>query len=323
MAELKYSPLNHDHAAFLAKAQAKKATSQQPDYNNLGSAPVVLVPPSKQAMAESQSAATAPATTAAATQSGQATTTTTQAANPQKRKSIFDLFNGSGSSSTTTGSAAPTQVASAAQQTRPLAAPDDVKTLLLLPGSRRGEVSRMIEPFRQTVDILAERGSRLRLLLPTVPHVEKLVRDATAGWTTRPEIVADVDGKWRAFAEADAALCASGTVSLELALARVPLVAIYKLDMIARMLRFMITTWSASLPNLIADRVVVPEYYDDAVQPGQLARYLEALLADSSLRRWQREGFDEVWRRLATDRPSGEIAAEVVLKTSRNGKSPG
>ena len=82
-------------------------------------------------------------------------------------------------------------------------------------------------------------------------------------------------------------------------------------------------TWSASLPNLIADRVVVPEYYDDAVQPGQLARYLEALLADSSLRRWQREGFDEVWRRLATDRPSGEIAAEVVLKTSRNGKSPG
>ena len=104
----------------------------------------------------------------------------------------------------------------------------------------------MIEPFRQTVDILAERGSRLRLLLPTVPHVEKLVRDATAGWTTRPEIVADVDGKWRAFAEADAALCASGTVSLELALARVPLVAIYKLDRIARMLRFMITTWSAT-----------------------------------------------------------------------------
>lgn len=203
--------------------------------------------------------------------------------------------------------------ASAAQQARLPPAPGGVRTLLLLPGSRRGEVSRMIEPFRQTVDILVERGARLRLILPTVPHVEKLVRDATAAWATRPEIITDVEGKWRAFAEADAALCASGTVSLELALARVPLVATYKLDRIARMLRFMITTWSASLPNLIADRVVVPELYDAAVQPGQMARNIEALLVDSPMRRWQREGFDEVWRRLGTERPSGEIAADVVL----------
>lgn len=212
--------------------------------------------------------------------------------------------------------------AAEAQQGRQPPAQGAGRTLLILPGSRKGEVSRMMEPFRRTIDILVERGSRPRLLLPTVPHVEKMVRETTAGWPVRPEVIADAEGKWRAFAEADAALCASGTVSLELALARVPLVACYKLDGVARMLRFMITTWSASLPNLIADRVVVPEYYNDSVEPGQLARYLEALLSDSSMRRWQLEGFDEVRRRLATDRPSGEIAAEVVLKASMKSRLP-
>ena len=171
-----------------------------------------------------------------------------------------------------------------------------------------------MEPFRETVAILQERGNRLRLLLPTVPNVQDMVEAATADWPQRPEIIADVDGKWRAFGEADAALCASGTVTLELALAGVPLVACYRLDWLARGLSFLVTSWSASLPNLISDRALVPEYYNESVQPGQLARVVEALTVDSPLRQWQLEGFAEVRERLATDRPSGEIAAEVVLR---------
>lgn len=192
------------------------------------------------------------------------------------------------------------------------------KTLLLLPGSRRSEVSRLIEPFGETVSILKARGHRLRLVLPTVPHVAKLVESSVANWEQKPEIVSDAAGKWQAFGEADAALAASGTVSLELALAGVPLVSCYKLDPIARVAQRLITTWSASLPNLIADRTVVNEFYNQYVRPAWLARHLEGLFEDTALRRWQKDGFAEVSRRLATERPAGEMAAAIILKRVAN-----
>ena len=192
--------------------------------------------------------------------------------------------------------------------------PDHEKTLLLLPGSRKGEVGRLIKPFGETVAALKRRGHRLRLVLPTVPHVAGLVASSVSGWEQKPEIVSDAAGKWQAFGEADAALIASGTVSLELALAGVPLVSCYKLDPIARAIQRFVTVWSALLPNLIADKPIAPEFYNDFVRPENLARLVEQLFADTDLRRWQKDGFAEVSRRMATDRPSGEIAAEVVME---------
>jgi lipid-A-disaccharide synthase len=213
----------------------------------------------------------------------------------------------------------PGVLAAAAAQAAPRdLSPDREKTLLILPGSRKGEVSRLIEPFGETVSILKSRGHRLRLVLPTVPHVADIVASAVAGWRQKPEIVTDVAGKWQAFGEADAALAASGTVSLELALAGVPLVSCYKLDPLARVFQRLITIWSAALPNLIADRTVVMECYNGQVIPGWLARHLEGLFADTGYRRWQKDGFAEVSRRMATERPSGEIAAEIVMKAVGN-----
>jgi lipid-A-disaccharide synthase len=189
------------------------------------------------------------------------------------------------------------------------------KTLLILPGSRRSEVRNLIGAFGETAAVLSSRGHRLRLLLPTVPHVAGQVEAAVAGWPQRPEIILDPDRKWQAFGEADAALVASGTVSLELALAGVPFLSCYKLDPLVQLGRRLITTWSGVLPNLIADRPVVMEAYDWLVRPQSLARYLEALMAETALRAWQKDGFAEVRRRMTTDRPSGDIAADSVLET--------
>ncbi|HEV2899039.1 MAG TPA: lipid-A-disaccharide synthase [Pseudaminobacter sp.] len=188
------------------------------------------------------------------------------------------------------------------------------KTLLLLPGSRKGEVRSLIGVFGETVSVLRSRGHRLRLLLPTVPHVADVVETAVSGWAEKPEIILDQARKWQAFGEADAALIASGTVSLELALAGVPSVSSYRLDPAARLIQRLVTVWSALLPNLIADRPVVPEFYNQYVRPENLARHVEALWADTELRAWQKDGFAEVRRRMETDRPSGEIAAEVVMR---------
>jgi lipid-A-disaccharide synthase len=196
---------------------------------------------------------------------------------------------------------------------------DREKTLLLLPGSRKGEVSRLIGPFGETVSALRARGHRLRLVLPTVPHVADRVASAVSGWEQKPEIVSDTAGKWQAFGEADAALIASGTVSLELALAGVPLVSCYKLDFFARtVLPRLISVWSALLPNLIVDRPVAPEFYDEFLRPDVIARVIEQLFADTALRKWQKDGFAEVARRMATERPSGELAAEIVLERIAN-----
>lgn len=191
---------------------------------------------------------------------------------------------------------------------------DRVKNLLLLPGSRRSEVRHLIGPFGEAVSLLKARGHRLRLLLPTVPHVEQLVSEAVSGWEQKPEITTVLADKGRAFGEADAALIASGTVSLELALAGVPMMSCYKLDPLMRMMQGLVKIWSASLPNLIADAPVVPEFYDRYARPNSMARHMEALFHDTELRAWQRQGFAEIRRRMQTDRPSGELAADVVLR---------
>ncbi|RVA98179.1 lipid-A-disaccharide synthase [Mesorhizobium sp. M7A.F.Ca.CA.004.01.1.1] len=200
--------------------------------------------------------------------------------------------------------------------------PDRVKTLLVLPGSRRGEVRRLLEPFGETVWILRARGHRLRLLLPTVPHVAELVKSSVNRWDEKPEIIVDSQRKWQAFGKADAALIASGTVSLELALAGVPMISCYRLDPVARVLApYLVSVWSALLPNLISDRALIPEFYDGYIKPNNLARQLEALFADSGMRAWQKNGFAEITRRMATDRPSGEIAAQVVMRYVKRGNS--
>ncbi|TJW81635.1 MAG: lipid-A-disaccharide synthase, partial [Mesorhizobium sp.] len=152
------------------------------------------------------------------------------------------------------------------------------------------------------------------------PHVADLVKTSVATWDEKPEIITEPERKWQAFGKADAALIASGTVSLELALSDVPMVSSYKLDPIARQLaQHLVTTWSALLPNLIADRALVPEFYDQYVRPENLARQLEALFVDTGMRAWQKAGFAEIARRMATERPSGEIAAEVVMGCIRKG----
>ena len=140
------------------------------------------------------------------------------------------------------------------------------------------------------------------------------MRSLTADWKRKPEIVVGDDAKWSAFGQADVALAASGTVTLELALCDVPLISCYKIDAIAEMAaRRLITTWSLSLPNLIADRPVVTEFYQDRVRPGTLVRNVEGLMEEGSARQAQLDGFAKIRRRLATDRPSGEIAADIVL----------
>lgn len=208
--------------------------------------------------------------------------------------------------------------ASAQQQSR--VRDNAERTLLVLPGSRRAEVRSLMKPFGETLSILRERGNAFRVIIPTVPHVAGLVAEEARGWTVEPDIVSGPQAKLNAFGKADAALAASGTVLLELALARVPMVSCYKTDALMGAAMRLITIWSAALPNLIADRLVVPEFINEFVRPGLIARQLEALLGDTDARDWQLQGMDVVAERMRTSRPSSEVAAEAVLELLQSGQ---
>ncbi len=190
---------------------------------------------------------------------------------------------------------------------------EEAKTILLLPGSRGAEITTLLPIFGETMRDFVARNGQTRFLLPTVPRQEARVRQMIADWDLKPEVLTGEEAKWRAFAEADAAIAASGTVILELALATVPVVSTYKTDWLITMLSHRIKTWSGALPNLIADYPFVPEFLNDYVRPGNLLRMAERLAADTLQQRAMLEGFDLVWQRLQTEQPSGVEGSRIVL----------
>ncbi|MEO1066438.1 MAG: lipid-A-disaccharide synthase [Pseudomonadota bacterium] len=189
------------------------------------------------------------------------------------------------------------------------------KSLLVLPGSRKGEITRLMPAFKEALEVLATIRSDFDVTLPAVERHVRLIKDNTYDWPVPVNIVTGDKAKMDAFAGADAALTASGTVCLELALSGVPMISTYKLDPVARQLRFLVTAWTANLPNLIIDYPAVPEYIDEFVRPPAIARSLSRLLDDTPERASQVESFANL-ADIMTPEPgvsAAEKAADVVL----------
>ncbi|WP_075288871.1 lipid-A-disaccharide synthase [Pararhizobium arenae] len=197
------------------------------------------------------------------------------------------------------------------------------KTCLLLPGSRASEITRLLPAFGETMQVLQDRNPGMRFLLPTVPRQEALVRRLVAELPVKPEVSVGPAEKWKAFAQADAALAASGTVILELGLCGIPVVSAYRADWIVRLMHKRIRIWTAALPNLIADYVIVPEYLNEAIRAGALSRWIERLVSPTAERAAMMQGYATVWDRMQTERPPGEMAAETLLSVIDQKNKPG
>lgn len=190
----------------------------------------------------------------------------------------------------------------------------DKRTLLVLPGSRSGEVKRLLPDMKQTVEELSHRRSDFNIVIPAVERQEAAIRDHVRDWPIQPEIIKGEVAKQDAFSKAHAALAASGTVCLELTMAGVPTISVYRLDPIARQLRPFIKTWSAHLSNLILDYPAVPEYFDEFVRPNVIARHLDRLLDDTPQRQAQVDACLEVQQKMAEagDKTPAEKASDVI-----------
>jgi lipid-A-disaccharide synthase len=151
------------------------------------------------------------------------------------------------------------------------------RIVTIMPGSRRTEVARLLP-------ILGATLQRLPGVLPVVPvaaPVADAVRQATRGWTPRPVLVTETQDKYDAFAASAAALTKSGTSTLELAMAGVPMVVAYRVNpLTAAIAGWLVTVQYASLINLLVGREVVPELIQQACTPDRLAAEMRTLLND-------------------------------------------
>ena len=193
--------------------------------------------------------------------------------------------------------------------------PAEAPLICVLPGSRGNETTRLLPIFGETLALLRKNLPDLRAVAPTVEGVAEQVAAAAAGWTPTPLITHGQADKLDAFAAADAALAASGSVTLELAVAKTPTVIAYKMNPLTALLaRRLIRVRYINLVNLILDRQALPEFLQENCRPEKLAAALAGIFADDAARRAQGAAFEEVLQRLGLGGPPpSEKAAEIVL----------
>ncbi len=193
---------------------------------------------------------------------------------------------------------------------------DPLATLIILmPGSRRTEVRKLLPVFAATLDLLRHQAPELVAVIPVPLAVAGEVEAAVSTWKTRPIIVTELIDKHDAFASAGAALTKSGTSTLELALAGVPMAVTYRVNPItAWFARRLIRVPFVAMINLLAARRLVPELLQQDCRPEKLAETLLDLLGNQKMADAQRAGFREALARL---RPAGGdpamAAARAVL----------
>jgi lipid-A-disaccharide synthase len=197
--------------------------------------------------------------------------------------------------------------------------------LLVLPGSRRSEIRHHMTVFGETLGRMRAEGAPFELILPTMPHLQDAVREGVKNWPVQPRIAIGEQEKRAAFRIARAALAKSGTVTLELALAGVPMVTAYRTGATeAWILRRAINVKSVILANLVAGENVVPEFLQENCTPEKLSQALRELLGDSPSRRRQVDAFAKIDAIMSTGNQTPSTrAADIVLAAMRKARGAG
>ncbi len=191
----------------------------------------------------------------------------------------------------------------------------DPPLVLVMPGSRPGEVRRMQEAFGDALARVRARVGGMEVIVPTVPQLAAMMQHAVAQWRLPARVIADPEQKSAAFRNARLALTKSGTSTLELALAGVPMVAGYKVSALEAMVaRAMIEVPSVILANLVLGENVVPEFLQEQCTGERLSEALVPLFGDSAKRRRQLAAFARLDEIMEIGQSSASHrAAEIVL----------
>ena len=201
-----------------------------------------------------------------------------------------------------------------------LARESEPSVFLLMPGSRRSEIQRLMPPFGQVLHRVAQRGRRMEVILPAVAHLEADIREELRSWPYKPEVVVGDQHKLAAFRRARVALVASGTATLELALAGVPMAVAYKVSRIEELAKHLIDVHSIVLANLVLGENVVSEFIQRDCNPDALTAALAPLFSGGQEREMQLAAFAKIDALLAPaggERPSDAAARNVLELASK------
>ena len=190
--------------------------------------------------------------------------------------------------------------------------------LAVMPGSRMNEISRLMAPFGDAVTKLAAQAPSMGVIMPVLPHTRAVIEEGTAGWPVKPVFVTEETERHAAMAAADAAIVASGTATLELALAGTPMVVGYRMEAIsALILRPFVSVQSIVLANLVHGTNAVTELFQKDCTGEKLAQAVWPLLNDTPRRRAQMEALADIGRKVrATGKPPSAAAADIVLEAA-------
>lgn len=192
----------------------------------------------------------------------------------------------------------------------------DKKIIAVLPGSRKTEVAKMLPVFLEAAQKLYLEDNSLCFVIPTVKTVAGMVRQMVGGSGLPIKIVEDEDDRHNAFKASAAAMAASGTVALELAIAGVPHIIGYKVSpLTAVLVRKFMHIQFVNLSNIMLGREVVPELLQEQCVPGNICRYIKRFLAKDDIFERQTEGFQKVREILGLgEQTPSENACDAVLK---------
>jgi lipid-A-disaccharide synthase len=190
-------------------------------------------------------------------------------------------------------------------------------TLLVLPGSRRAEVERLSVCFGNALDRIARARPDFEVVIPAVEHLAEEIRSRVRSWRNNPKVVVGEEEKLAAFRRAHAALAASGTVTLELALAHVPMAVAYRIELPVGLLRLFVDAPSIVLPNLVLGERAIPEFINSEATPEALATAVAPLLGDTPTRTRQVAALERIDGLMAIDGAPSDLAAGIVLKLAR------
>ena len=186
--------------------------------------------------------------------------------------------------------------------------------VLVLPGSRRSEIARLMPIFGEALALVQNKAQQtFEFVLPAVDHLRHDIETAIKTWPIKPRLVFGEAEKYHAFRQAHAALAASGTVTLELALAHVPMAVGYRVGALEGQIRHFITVSSVVLANLVIGENVVPERIQAACNATQLADDLLPLLSNTPERQRQLQGFDRLDHLMAIEGTSPSIKAAGII----------
>ena len=194
--------------------------------------------------------------------------------------------------------------------------------LAIIPGSRKSEVSRHLPVFGEAAKLLFNQCPNIEVIVPTLEATREMVEREVATWTMPVHLTENDHDKYAAFAAAEAAIAASGTVTLELAVAGTPAVTGYKMapatSFIAKRL---VQVIYSNLVNLILNRDVVPEFLLDKCRPNLLADAVRKILNNHALQNTQKTAFKEAIFLLTKDSTDPNQRASEAVLSVLNAKS--